>query len=67
MAETVTPCFQPAFDFLNVENSDHIYFTREISKLVPHALLSFISTREFLRTREKCRMAMHSARFFISL
>ena len=24
------PCFQPGFDFLNVENSDHIYFIKEM-------------------------------------
>ena len=48
------PFFQPGFDFLNVENSDHVYFIKEIKKPVPRALLSYISTREFLRTREKC-------------
>ena len=26
-------CFQPGFDFLNVENSDHIYFIKEIKNL----------------------------------
>ena len=26
------PCFQPGFDFLNVDNSDHIYFIKEIKK-----------------------------------
>ena len=29
-------------------------FLKEIKKLVPRALLSYISTREFLRAREKC-------------
>ena len=29
MAEQL-PCCQPGFDFLNVENSDHIYFIKEI-------------------------------------
>ena len=27
------PCFQPGFDFLNVENSDHIYCIKEIKNL----------------------------------
>ena len=55
MAEQ-SPCFQPGFDFLSVENSDHIkfYFLKGINKLVPRALFSYISTREFLRTLEKC-------------
>ena len=50
MAEQL-PCFQSGFNFLNVENSDHIYFIKEIKKLVPHALLSYISTQEFLRIK----------------
>ena len=29
MAEQL-PCFQPGFDFLNIENSDHNYFIKEI-------------------------------------
>ena len=32
MAEQL-PCFQPGFDFLNVEISDHIYFIKEIKNL----------------------------------
>ena len=32
MAEQL-PCFQPGFDFLNVENSDHFYFIKEIKNL----------------------------------
>ena len=31
-----------------------IHFIKEIKKLVPRALLSYISTWEFLRTLEKC-------------
>ena len=50
MAEQL-PCFQPGFDFLNVENSDHIYFIKEI-KLVARASLSYKSTQEFKNTRE---------------
>ena len=61
MAEQL-PCFQPGFDFLNVENSDHIYFMKKMNKLVPRALLSYISTWEFLRTREKCEKHSPSAR-----
>ena len=33
-----------------------IPFIKEIKNLFPRALLSFISTREFLRTPEKCEM-----------
>ena len=33
-----------------------LFYNKEI-KNAPSALLSYISTREFLRTREKCREA----------
>ena len=32
MAEQL-PCFQSGFNFLNIENSDHIYFIKEIKNL----------------------------------
>ena len=35
MAEQL-PCFQPSYDFLNVENSDHVYFTKEINLFLVH-------------------------------
>ena len=41
---------------LNKTPYSSLYFTKEI-KNAPSALLSYISTREFLRTREKCREA----------
>ena len=58
-----------------------IHFTKGIKKLVPQALLSYISTWEFLRTLEKCEKhspsarappclydsTMHSARFLFLL
>ena len=37
---------------------DCLNFIKEIKKLVPRALLSYISTWEFLRTLEKCREAL---------
>ena len=40
-----------------LRSCDCLYFIKVIKKLVPRALLSYISTREFLRTREKCREA----------
>ena len=62
MAEQLS-YLQPGFNFLNFGNSDHIYFIKEIKKLVPHALLSlYISTQEFLRTLEKCKKHSLSAR-----
>ena len=39
-----------------------IHFTNEVKKLVPRALLSYISTWEFLRTLEKCEKHEPSAR-----
>ena len=39
-----------------------IHFTNEVKKLVPRALLSYISTWEFLRTLEKCEKHSPSAR-----
>ena len=39
-----------------------IHFTNEVKKLVPRALLSFISTWKFLRTLEKCKKHSPSTR-----
>ena len=39
-----------------------IHFTNEVKKLVPRALLSYISTWKFLRTLEKCKKHSPSAR-----
>lgn len=41
-----------------------IHFIIEITKLVPQALLSYISTWEFLRTLEKCEKHSPLARFY---
>ena len=41
----------------------HLHFIIEITKLVPQALLSYISTWEFLRTLEKCEKHSPLARF----
>ena len=38
-------------------------FYKRNKKLVPHALLSHISTWEFLRTLEKCRKAQAALHF----
>ena len=40
----------------------HILFHKRYKKLVPRALLSYISTQEFLRTLEKCKKHLPSAR-----
>ena len=47
-------------EFLSLRG--RFYFIKEIKKLVPRALLSHISTREFLRTLEKCEKHSPSAR-----
>ena len=47
-------------EFLSLRG--RFYFIKEIKKLVPRALLSYISTREFLRTLEKCEKHSPSAR-----
>ena len=47
-------------EFLSLRG--HFYFIKEIKKLVTSALLSSISTREFLRTLEKCKKHSPSAR-----
>ena len=39
-------------EFLSLRG--RFYFIKEIKKLVPRALVSYISTREFLGTLEKC-------------
>ena len=46
-------------EFLSLRG--RVYFIKEI-KNAPSALLSYISTREFLRTLEKCDKHLPSAR-----
>ena len=66
MAEQL-PWFQPSSDFVNVENSDHIYFKKEIKKRVPRVFFSCKGTREFLKTLEKCKKHSPSAHSFLNL
>ena len=55
-----------------LRNTSALFYKR-LKKIVPRALLSYISTWKFLRTLEKCEkhralynLTMHSVRFFIS-
>ena len=46
-------------DTIYIKSLNNLGFNKEITN-VPSALLSYIGTQEVLRTREKCRVIVHS-------